>query len=116
MKRWLVFFSVGIGLHLSSLQADELINKQNGFIAAELHEDEAIIHDRFLEDDLERRGIEIPETLRDQYDGRTTVFMNDDLFQKAFREVYYEMKLNHEVFALRSEEKGIDQANESQTE
>lgn len=69
-------------------QITQIINPKTGFVDVEFIGDEVIIHNRFIQADLEKDGIAIPESMRSQYADQELVFASDPLFSKALREVY----------------------------
>ncbi|MDN3507446.1 MAG: hypothetical protein P0S94_00830 [Simkaniaceae bacterium] len=78
----------------------QLINNKNGFIVAEFIEGECIIHDRFLKAALEKEGIDIPKSLRSEFDDKERIFITDALFEKAFRDVFYQLKISKADYDL----------------
>ncbi len=57
-----------------------------------------IFHNKYLEHEMRDIGILIPHGLRGLYNGKETVRLGDDEFQKAFRDIYYLTAMNVETF------------------
>jgi hypothetical protein len=72
----------------------KLINVKSGFVVAEYQGKKTIIHDRILEKEMTIRGVIIPLALRSEYSGKAAVRLNDQEFQKAFKELYSEQVFN----------------------
>ena len=72
----------------------QLINNKNGFVVAEFRDGECIIHDRFLKAALEKEGIVIPKSMQPIFEEKDRVFVSDALFEKAFKEVFYQLKIS----------------------
>lgn len=66
-----------------------LINIKNKQLIVEFKEDDAIFHSKFLEHEMRDMGIWIPHGLRGVYQGRDCVYLGEEQFQQAFKEVYY---------------------------
>lgn len=66
----------------------KLVNSKTGFVVVAFKEGKAEFFDRFLEAELLDRGIYIPPSKADQFDGMRVVFPGDPLFEKAFAEIY----------------------------
>ena len=79
----------------------KLVNFKTKCVLVEFHNDRAIFHDRFLERQMKLRGIAIPPHLREQYEQKTFVKLNDPLFQKAFKEIYYPTYLSSRSYEWR---------------
>ena len=96
-KKLMSTLLAGVALCSASLQEEDmqLVNNKNGFIVAEIVEGECIIHDRFLKASLEKEGITIPKPLRPEFNDQDRIFVTDALFEKALREVFYQLRLAH---------------------
>ncbi len=66
-----------------------LVHSTSGFVVVEFKEDQIVFNDRFLKVEMEEQGILIPPALKDQFNGKEVVYIDDPLFRKAFVEVYY---------------------------
>ena len=69
-------------------ETTQIINPKTGFVDVEIANDEVVIHNRFIQADLEKNGIAIPDNLRSHYAEKAFVHLSDPLFKKAFCEVY----------------------------
>jgi hypothetical protein len=76
----------------------QLVNVKTGFIVVEYKKDKTIFHDRFLEQEMKQRGIIIPPHLQKDFGNKPVVRLNDKEFQKAFKEIYYQLSLNHQTY------------------
>lgn len=76
----------------------KLVNQKTGFVIAELNPMQLQIYDPILKKEMQSRGILIPPFLRKSFQGKKRVRLLDPNFQKAFREIYYEFSLDHEVY------------------
>lgn len=79
-----------------------LVNQETGFIVAEYNDSTTIFHDRYLQAEIEETGVSIPTFLQTEYGGKNIVRTTDELFQKAFREVY--VKFNRDTTKYKWEE------------
>lgn len=66
-----------------------LVNKNNQQLIVEFKEGKAIFHSKFLEHEMRAMGIVIPHGLRGHYQGRDCIYLGEEQFQEAFKEVYY---------------------------
>ena len=57
-----------------------------------------MLHNKILEHEMRSIGIPIPHGLRGIYHGKDCVRLEDEEFQKAFREIYYLTVMNPEAF------------------
>lgn len=81
---------------LSAISTDEimkLVNIKTGFVVVEFKQGKVEFFDRFLEEELQDRGILIPSSMANQFDGMRVVFPSDSLFEKAFVEVYFPLSI-----------------------
>jgi hypothetical protein len=76
----------------------QLINKETGFVLVEYKKDTTIFHDRFLAKQMAQRGILIPPALRSAFENKQVIRLNDPLFQKAFKEVYFPLSIHSPAF------------------
>ncbi len=67
----------------------KLINMKTRFVVVEFHNGKAQFHDRFLESEMKETGILIPPALASEFQGKEVIFLGEELFEKAFIEVYY---------------------------
>jgi hypothetical protein len=65
-----------------------LVNLKTNQVIAEFEGTITKIHNKFLEKEMEEMGIAIPPGLRTFFGGKDVVYLQDSLFQKAFKEVY----------------------------
>jgi hypothetical protein len=78
----------------------KLINKKTNFVVIEFNNGKATFHDRFLEPEMREAGILIPSELAAEYGGKETILLDDELFEKAFKEIYYRYYTPHSVYEL----------------
>jgi hypothetical protein len=79
----------------------KLINQKTGFVIVEFHNALTQINDPYLKKEMEIRGITVPPFLRKSFQGTNRVRLGDRDFQRAFKEIYYELNLDHEVYQWR---------------
>ena len=72
----------------------KLINTKTGDVVVEMDHGEVVFHDRFLQKAMEKKGILIPPALQDEFGGKTYVRLGDPDFEKAFKEVFFNMSMN----------------------
>lgn len=75
-----------------------LINIETKQPVVEFHGKETLFHNKFLEHEMRLMGIPIPHGLRALYQGRDYIFLGDDSFQRAFKEIYYLTAMDHKTF------------------
>ena len=75
-----------------------LVNKNNDFVVVEFKGNNTVIYDNLLKKEMEEVGVQIPYVFRAHYGGKLVVKFGDDLFQRAFKEVFYPSKLNQETY------------------
>ena len=66
----------------------KLVNTKTGFVVVEFEKGKARFYDRFLEAELKDRGIFIPLPNVSEFGGKSVIFPEDLLFEKAFFEIY----------------------------
>src|SRR3989338_5804915 len=66
----------------------KLINTKTETIIVSFSGDKVEIHHPILAKELQHLGIYIPPLFKEKFDGKTVIFPDDPLFQKAFIEVY----------------------------
>lgn len=76
----------------------KLINTLNSQLLVEFRGDETLIYNKFLEQEMRTVGIAVPHGLRGLYHGKDNILLDDLDFQRAFKEVYYLMAMDHEKF------------------
>lgn len=76
----------------------KLVNKKNNQSIVEFSEEKTVFHNKFLEQEMRTLGIPIPHGLRGVFQGKDFIYLGDADFQKAFREVYYLVSMNHDQF------------------
>lgn len=76
----------------------KLINRHTKQPIVEFEENRTIIHNKFLEHEMRSLGILVPHGLRGIYKGKDCIRLEDEEFQKAFREIYYLTAMNPETF------------------
>jgi hypothetical protein len=66
----------------------KLVNNRTGFVVVEFKNGTPIFHDRFLEAEMNEKGIAIPSNHRAEFFGKDTIYPDDPQFQQAFSEIY----------------------------
>lgn len=67
----------------------KLIHLKSKFTVLEFRGEKTIIYDRILEKEMTMRGIVIPQAIRHEYSGKSSIRLGDREFQKAFKEIYF---------------------------
>jgi hypothetical protein len=92
---------IGTGaVALANGETVKLVNKKTGFVVVEFLEGKAIFHDRFLEPEMRESGIAIPHELKPEFENKDRVLLEDPLFEKAFKEIYYRFYIPHSIYDL----------------
>lgn len=76
----------------------QLIHKETNQALVEFKENEVIFHSRILENEMKFMGIPIPTGLRSHYSGKDCIFLGEDKFAEAFKEIYYLTSMNPKLF------------------
>ncbi len=78
-----------------------LINRETNQPIIEFQGDKTIFHSKFLEKEMRSMGIPVPHGLRGVYHGKNCICLDDEEFQKAFKEIYYLTAMNPKTFQWR---------------
>ena len=77
----------------------KLVNTETHEIYAEFSEESSpYFHDKDLAIEFSRFGIAIPQDYRNEFDGKKIIYIEDEEFARAFKEIFYEYHLNHRKF------------------
>ncbi|MFZ0565916.1 MAG: hypothetical protein WAM28_07010 [Chlamydiales bacterium] len=76
----------------------KLVNKQTNEPIIEFEGKKTLFHNKFLEQEMRSIGILIPHGLRGVYHGKNYVRLEDEEFQKAFKEIYCLTSMNPDTF------------------
>lgn len=76
----------------------KLVHVKSNDPVVELNKSDTKIFSEIMDWDMKNNGIAIPEYLQEDYNDQFVVFFDDPLFQKAFKEVYYAFRMNHEEY------------------
>jgi len=76
----------------------KLVNIKTRFVVVEFVGEETRFFDPFLENEMKRQGIAIPPFFKKEFGGRSSVRLKDKDFQKAFKEIYYKLSVNHQTY------------------
>jgi len=76
----------------------KLINTQTAQSLVEFEDDRTIFHSKFLEHEMRTIGIPVPHGLRGIFHGKDCIRLEDEEFQRAFKEIYYLTAMNPETF------------------
>jgi hypothetical protein len=77
---------------------NKLVNKQTNQVIVKFDGAETVFYNKFLEQEMRTIGIPIPHGLRGVYHGKECIRLEDEEFQKAFREIYYLTSMGSETF------------------
>lgn len=66
----------------------KIVHKKTQKCLVEFKDGGAHFYDPILEKEMSHKGVYIPPFMRESFEGKTEVFPQDPLFQKAFLEVY----------------------------
>lgn len=66
----------------------KLIHIPSNQVILEFHNQQVIFHNEYLRREMEGQGVVIPDFLKEFYDGKQFVKLNDDNFKEAFRNIY----------------------------
>lgn len=75
-----------------------LVNKKTGESLLEFKGDKIQFFNRFLEEEMRIVGIPIPPGVRNYFGGKDYIFLDDENFQRAFREIYYLTSFDPKLF------------------
>ena len=76
----------------------KLVNTDLDFTVLEFQGEEVKFNDNYMQREMEEIGIQIPHLLQGEYKNKRVIKLTDDLFQKAFKEVYYPLVLDETRF------------------
>lgn len=82
----------------TTIYSEKLVNEETGFIVVEFINGKAEFHDPFLEREMSQVGIYIPPTKTHRFEEREIVYLHDDLFKKAFTDVYYPLCIANSMY------------------
>lgn len=107
MKKQLTFATfliLAAGVLFSALHQEEhpsmkLVNVKSGFVVVEFSKGETHFGDRFLEAEMRKAGILIPQAKRAEFGGKDSVLLGDPLFQKAFVEIYVPLNIASSTYS-----------------
>lgn len=107
MKKQLTFATfliLAAGVLFSALHQEEqstmkLVNVKSGFVVVEFSKGEIRFGDRFLEAEMRKAGVLIPQVRRAEYGEKERVLLGDPLFQKAFVEIYVPLNIASSTYS-----------------
>ena len=67
----------------------------------EFHDHKPIFHNKYLEKEMKEIGIVIPDFLRGDFQGRAVIKLDDDLFNRAFKDVFYPLHMDSSKYQWR---------------
>lgn len=76
----------------------KLVNVNTKQPIVEFQGEKTLIYSKFLEHEMQSIGISIPPGLRGLYHGKDCVRLEDEDFQRAFKEVFYVTAMNPKIF------------------
>ena len=77
---------------------EKLVNEETGFVVVEFLDGKAEFHDPFLETEMRQVGIYIPPSKVHRFGEKEIVYLNDQLFKKAFTEIYYPLSIANSMY------------------
>ena len=80
----------------------KLINTKTGYVVVEFQDGKASFHDRFLEAEMKETGILIPPSQVDEFGGREVIYLGEELFERAFVEIYYPLCIANSLYQWKS--------------
>lgn len=98
MNRSLFLAAAAMIAFMNQGESMKLINTRTAFVVVEFQEGKVHFNDRFLETEMRESGILIPPILKDEFEGKEVIYLNDPLFEKAFKEVYYPFCIAHSLY------------------
>lgn len=78
----------------------KIINKRDNTEFMHIKDGKPYFTNQYVGMAFAQQGIFIPSGMRDEYGGKDMVRLNDVEFEKAFRELYYGVEMEHDVFVL----------------
>lgn len=75
-----------------------LVNLKSNKPIVEFRGEETVFYNKFLEKEMRMLGIPIPSGLRGDFEGKDTVYLENQNFQKAFKEIYYPVAMGAHLF------------------
>jgi len=75
-----------------------LINSKTKVPLVEFHGKRTVFHSKFLEKEMKTLGIPVPHGLRGIFHGKDNVFLGEEEFQLAFKEIYYLTQMDPTLF------------------
>ena len=76
----------------------KLVNVELDFVVMEFRDHQPIFYDRYLEAEMKEYGISVPSVLSKEYDEKATIYLGDDKFERAFKEIYVPDAMDDRVF------------------
>ncbi|MGM0440529.1 MAG: hypothetical protein ACQEP8_05405 [Chlamydiota bacterium] len=80
-----------------------LVDVTSGKTIVDFQEGNIAFGDGFLKKDMQVNGVSIPDAIKAKYDGQSSVKLDDHKFEKAFKEVYYQLNMNHKIYQWQDE-------------
>ena len=80
----------------------QLINRETQQPIVEFRGKEILFFSKFLEHEMRIMGIPVPPGQRSAFNGRDCVFLDDEDFQRAFKEIYYPRAMDPATFHWQS--------------
>ena len=92
---------IGTGVAgFTSGETMKLVNIKTNFVVVEFQKGKATFYDRILAAEMEESGVPIPDQLQREYGGKQAILLGDELFEKAFREIYYPYYIPASIYKL----------------
>lgn len=78
--------------------SEKLVNMETGSVVVEFVNGKVQFTDWFLEIEMKKNGIYIPASIKQDFDGKEIVYMDDPIFERAFIDVYYPLCIANSLY------------------
>jgi hypothetical protein len=78
--------------------SEKLVNMENGSVVVEFANGKVQFADWFLEIEMKKKGIYIPSSMKQDFDGKEIVYVGDPIFERAFIDVYYPLCIANSLY------------------
>ena len=76
----------------------KLINSKTHLPLVEFNGKKTVFYNKFLEKEMKTLGIPIPNGLRGIYHGKDNIYLGEEEFQLAFKEIYFVTRMDPSEF------------------
>ncbi len=81
----------------------KLVNKNTDYVVVEFNDGKATFNDKYFELMFKERGIVVPPAKQKEFQNKRVIFLNDPLFEKAFREIFYPHAMDRSTYQWKEE-------------